>query len=68
MHEEWLKKHDALPASKAEKQEYRELVRKEVSKRTDTGYLRVRAHERDLVCSFVLARTTRLPSMTMLPR
>jgi len=30
VHEEWLKKHDALPASKAEKQEYRELVRKEV--------------------------------------
>jgi len=30
VHKEWLAKHDGLPSSKAEKKEYRELVRKEV--------------------------------------
>jgi hypothetical protein len=82
VHEEWLKKHDALPTSKAEKEEYRALVRKEVSKRTDTGFLRVSEYERFLalqscrvhahICSFVRKDKCiypwRLPSLMFLRR
>jgi len=49
VHKEWLAKHDGLPSSKAEKKEYRELVRKEVRIRTDTGFARVEARARMFV-------------------